>query len=147
MSEKQPHILVAEDDKSVRLVVQQALARQGYAVQSSGNAAGLWKLIESGKGDVLITDERHSDYFFGKLCNVATFCFVSRNLLFVAFLIRFPHYLWWRLFLLHFRSNNHIAFANASDLDTHPFHFKTNSVIRDPKVLLEVRYRCLRIVL
>ena len=56
MSEQQPHILVAEDDKSVRLVLQQALARQGYAVQSSGNAAGLWKLIESGKGDVLITD-------------------------------------------------------------------------------------------
>ena len=50
MSEQQPHILVAEDDKSVRLVVQQALARQGYAVQSSGNAAGLWKLIESGRG-------------------------------------------------------------------------------------------------
>ena len=56
MSERQPHILVAEDDKSVRLVVQQALARQGFAVQTSGNAAGLWKLIESGRGDVLITD-------------------------------------------------------------------------------------------
>ena len=36
--------------------MQQALARQGYAVQSSGTATGLWKLIESGKGDVLITD-------------------------------------------------------------------------------------------
>ena len=56
MAEKQKHILVAEDDKSVRLVVQQALARQGYTVHSSGNASGLWKLIESGKGDVLITD-------------------------------------------------------------------------------------------
>ena len=56
MSEKPALILVAEDDKSVRLVVQQALARQGYAVQSSGNAAGLWKLILSGKGNVLITD-------------------------------------------------------------------------------------------
>ena len=56
MSHKPPVILVAEDDKSVRLVVQQALARQGYNVQSSGNAAGLWKLIESGRGDVLITD-------------------------------------------------------------------------------------------
>ena len=56
MNVKPPLILVAEDDKSVRLVVQQALARQGYAVQSSGTAAGLWKLIESGKGDVLITD-------------------------------------------------------------------------------------------
>ena len=56
MSDKPPVILVAEDDKSVRLVVQQALARQGYVVQSIGNAAGLWKLIESGRGDVLITD-------------------------------------------------------------------------------------------
>ena len=56
MSDKPPVILVAEDDKSVRLVVQQALARQGYNVQSSGNATGLWKLIESGRGDVLITD-------------------------------------------------------------------------------------------
>ena len=56
MSDKPPIILVAEDDKSVRLVVQQALARQGYVVQCSGNAAGLWKLIEAGRGDVLITD-------------------------------------------------------------------------------------------
>ena len=56
MNDKPAVILVAEDDKSVRLVVQQALARQGYNVQSSGNAAGLWKLIESGRGDVLITD-------------------------------------------------------------------------------------------
>ena len=30
MSSRSAHILVAEDDKSVRLVVQQALARQGY---------------------------------------------------------------------------------------------------------------------
>ena len=56
MSDKPSVILVAEDDKSVRIVVQQALARQGYVVQSSVNAAGLWKLIESGRGDVLITD-------------------------------------------------------------------------------------------
>ena len=56
MNAKPAHILVAEDDKSVRLVVQQALARQGYTVQSSGTAAGLWKLIEAGRGDVLISD-------------------------------------------------------------------------------------------
>ena len=56
MNTKPAHILVAEDDKSVRLVVQQALARQGYTVQSSGTAAGLWKLIEAGRGDVLISD-------------------------------------------------------------------------------------------
>ena len=38
MTDKAAHILVAEDDKSVRLVVQQALARQGYTVQSSGHS-------------------------------------------------------------------------------------------------------------
>ena len=46
MNNKSAEVLVAEDDKSVRLVVQQALARQGYTVQSSGTAAGLWKLVE-----------------------------------------------------------------------------------------------------
>jgi two-component system nitrogen regulation response regulator GlnG len=53
---KPAHILVAEDDKSVRLVVQQALVRQGYTVQSIGTVAGLWKLVENGRGDVLISD-------------------------------------------------------------------------------------------
>ena len=42
--------------RSSYLAVQQALARQGYTVQSSGTAAGLWKLIEAGRGDVLISD-------------------------------------------------------------------------------------------
>ena len=35
MNNKSAEVLVAEDDKSVRLVVQQALARQGYTVQSA----------------------------------------------------------------------------------------------------------------
>ena len=47
MSDKPPVILVAEDDKSSGLLFSK-LARQGYVVQSSGNAAGLWKFIESG---------------------------------------------------------------------------------------------------
>ena len=55
MNEKLPIILVAEDDKSVRLVVQQALTRQGFAVQSIGTAAGLWKLSGSGRGAGLRT--------------------------------------------------------------------------------------------
>ena len=71
MSDKPPVILVAEDDRSVRLVVQQAFARHGYVVQSSGNAAGLWKLIESGRGDVLITDVALPDgdaFYFANRC-------------------------------------------------------------------------------
>ena len=40
MTDKPPVILVAEDDKSVRLVVQQALARHGYACNRVGMLPG-----------------------------------------------------------------------------------------------------------
>ena len=53
MTDKAAHILVAEDDKTVRLVVQQAPA-PGLHRAVKGTAAGLWKLIETGRGDVLI---------------------------------------------------------------------------------------------
>ena len=49
-------ILVADDDTAVRTVLTQALSRFGYQVKSVGTAAGLWKLIESGEGDLVITD-------------------------------------------------------------------------------------------
>jgi two-component system nitrogen regulation response regulator GlnG len=49
-------ILVADDDTAVRTVLTQALSRFGYQVKSVGTASGLWKLIESGEGDLVITD-------------------------------------------------------------------------------------------
>jgi len=49
-------ILVADDDRSIRTVLSQALGREGYEVRTTGTAAGLWKLIESGEGDLVITD-------------------------------------------------------------------------------------------
>lgn len=49
-------ILVADDDKAVRTVVDQALARQGHVVRSTGNAATLWQWIADGEGDLVITD-------------------------------------------------------------------------------------------
>ncbi len=52
-----PHtILVADDDKAVRTVVNQALAREGYVVRSASNAATLWGWIADGEGDLVITD-------------------------------------------------------------------------------------------
>ena len=44
-------ILIAEDDRSLRKVISEALARQGYETQSTGNAGTLWKWISSGEGD------------------------------------------------------------------------------------------------
>ena len=51
-----PTILVADDDSSVRLVISQTLAQEGYHVRSTNTASTLWKWIEAGEGDLLITD-------------------------------------------------------------------------------------------
>ncbi|MEK9678774.1 MAG: nitrogen regulation protein NR(I) [Rhodospirillaceae bacterium] len=49
-------ILVADDDAAIRTVLNQALGRVGYDVRTTGNAATLWKWINDGEGDVVITD-------------------------------------------------------------------------------------------
>ncbi len=49
-------ILVADDDRSIRTVLNQALGRAGYMVRSTGNAATLWRWIADGEGDLVITD-------------------------------------------------------------------------------------------
>ncbi len=49
-------ILVADDDRSIRTVLDQALGRVGYQVRSTGNAATLWRWTSEGEGDLIITD-------------------------------------------------------------------------------------------
>jgi two-component system nitrogen regulation response regulator GlnG len=49
-------ILVADDDRSIRTVLDQALGRVGYEVRSTGNAATLWRWVSEGAGDLVITD-------------------------------------------------------------------------------------------
>lgn len=49
-------ILIADDDKAICTVLQQALERAGYEVRATGNAATLWKWIEQGDGDLVIID-------------------------------------------------------------------------------------------
>ena len=49
-------ILVADDDRSIRTVLNQALGRAGYRVRLTGNAATLWRWIADGEGDLVITD-------------------------------------------------------------------------------------------
>jgi two-component system, NtrC family, nitrogen regulation response regulator GlnG len=49
-------ILVADDDGAIRTVVSQALARAGYDVRTTGTASGLWKWVQSGDGDLVVTD-------------------------------------------------------------------------------------------
>ena len=50
------HILVADDDTAIRTVVSQALSRAGYEVRTTGTAASLWRWVQAGDGDLVITD-------------------------------------------------------------------------------------------
>jgi two-component system nitrogen regulation response regulator GlnG len=49
-------ILVADDDRSIRTVLAQALTRAGCRVRATGTASTLWRWIEEGEGDVVVTD-------------------------------------------------------------------------------------------
>ena len=49
-------LIIAEDDESIRLVTSRYLQDLGYDVIMASNLKELWKLIESNKGDALITD-------------------------------------------------------------------------------------------
>ena len=49
-------ILVADDDRAIRTVLNQALARLGHDVRMTGNAATLWRWVADGEGDLVITD-------------------------------------------------------------------------------------------
>jgi two-component system nitrogen regulation response regulator GlnG len=51
-----PTVLIADDDRSIRTVLTQALGRSGYQVRTTGNAATLWRWVEDGEGDLVITD-------------------------------------------------------------------------------------------
>jgi len=49
-------VLIADDDRSIRTVLGQALGRAGFDVRTTGNASTLWRWVSDGSGDVVITD-------------------------------------------------------------------------------------------
>ncbi|HEY0283128.1 MAG TPA: sigma 54-interacting transcriptional regulator, partial [Rhizomicrobium sp.] len=49
-------ILIADDDSAIRTVLNQALGRAGYDVRTTGTAAGLWRWVAAGDGNLVITD-------------------------------------------------------------------------------------------
>ncbi|MGY4800093.1 nitrogen regulation protein NR(I) [Teichococcus aerofrigidensis] len=49
-------ILVADDDRAIRTVLSQALGRAGYTVRATSSASTLWRWVEEGGGDLVITD-------------------------------------------------------------------------------------------
>lgn len=53
---RRPTVLVADDDRSIRTVLAQALDRSGYEPRCTSNASTLWRWAEAGEGDLVITD-------------------------------------------------------------------------------------------
>jgi len=49
-------ILVADDDRAIRVVLSQALAQLGHNVRAASDATTLWEWVREGEGDVIITD-------------------------------------------------------------------------------------------
>ena len=49
-------ILLADDDASIRFVLSQALAKEGFAVRATSNVATLAKWAKEGEGDVILSD-------------------------------------------------------------------------------------------
>ena len=51
------NIIIADDDRSLRTVLAQALTRAGCKVKATGTLSTMWRWVESGEGEVLITDD------------------------------------------------------------------------------------------
>jgi len=49
-------VLLLEDDESIQLVTSDFLSSEGYIVKASKTIKSLWKMIEDGEGDVIVTD-------------------------------------------------------------------------------------------
>ncbi len=49
-------ILICDDDSAIRTVLSQSLGRAGYEVRTTGTAAGLWRWIAAGEGNLVVTD-------------------------------------------------------------------------------------------
>ena len=49
-------VLIADDDRTIRTVLTQALTRAGCRVHATGSLAQLQKWVEEGRGDLVITD-------------------------------------------------------------------------------------------
>lgn len=54
-------VLLADDDRSIRTVLNQALSRMGCRVRATGSCNALWRMIDEGEGDIVVTDVHMPD--------------------------------------------------------------------------------------
>ncbi len=54
-------VLIADDDKNLRNILTQALTRAGAKVRATATLSTLWRWLEEGEGDVVLTDVNLAD--------------------------------------------------------------------------------------
>ena len=54
-------VLLADDDRSIRTVLSQALTRMGCRVRATGSTNALWRMVDEGEGDIVVTDVHMPD--------------------------------------------------------------------------------------
>ncbi|MEO0819710.1 MAG: nitrogen regulation protein NR(I) [Pseudomonadota bacterium] len=54
-------VLIADDDRAIRTVLSQALARIGCRVRATGSSSALWRMVEEGEGNIVVTDVHMPD--------------------------------------------------------------------------------------
>ncbi|MEM6489134.1 MAG: nitrogen regulation protein NR(I) [Pseudomonadota bacterium] len=54
-------VLLADDDRAIRTVLSQALARIGCRVRATGSSSALWRMVEEGEGNIVVTDVHMPD--------------------------------------------------------------------------------------
>ncbi len=54
--EKQQHILVVDDDKEIRDLLQEYLTRNGYRTSAVGDGKGMWQVLEGSQVDLIVLD-------------------------------------------------------------------------------------------
>ena len=52
----QKTVLLAEDDASIRLIVNQTLVTAGYTVRATSSPEALERWVRNGEGDIVVTD-------------------------------------------------------------------------------------------
>jgi two-component system OmpR family response regulator len=54
--DKQQHILVVDDDREIRDLLQEYLTRNGYRTSAVGDGKGMWRALESSHIDLIVLD-------------------------------------------------------------------------------------------
>ena len=67
-----PRILLVEDERNVRLILEHVLIDGGYSVDTTDTASGARDLLDSGPYDVLLADVRLPDGSGMELADAAT---------------------------------------------------------------------------